>query len=87
MERDGHVAIRADGQDRRSRIVNMTDSGRHVWQALALPKVRAYYEGILGDFSVNDVTHMLHYLLKMLDNMQRLDQAWVGAAEDDSVAS
>ncbi len=87
MERDGHVAIRSDGQDRRSRIVNMTDSGRHVWQALALPKVRAYYEEILGDFSVNDVTHMLHYLLKMLDKMQRLDQAWVGAAEDDSVAS
>lgn len=62
-------------------------SGRHVWQAQALPKIRAYYEQILGDFSVNDVTHMLHYLLKMLDNMKRVDQAWVGADEDDRAAS
>ena len=83
MERDGHVAIAPDGQDRRSRVVTMTESGRHVWQALALPKIHAYYEEILGDFSVNDVTHMLHYLLKMLENMQRLDEAWAGSADDE----
>jgi DNA-binding MarR family transcriptional regulator len=82
MARDGHVSIAPDGQDRRSRVVTMTDSGRHVWHALALPKIRAYYEEILGDFSVNDVTHTLHYLLKMLENMQRLDQEWVGSADD-----
>ena len=84
MERDGHVAIAPDGQDRRSRVVTMTESGRHVWQALALPKIHAYYEEILGDFSVNDVTHMLHYLLKMLENMQRLDREWLGAVDDES---
>ena len=83
MERDGHVAIAPDGQDRRSRVVTMTKSGRHVWQALALPKIHAYYGEILGDFSVEDVTHMLHYLLKMLENMQRLDHEWAGAADDD----
>ena len=87
MERDGHVAIAPDGQDRRSRVVTMTKSGRHVWQALALPKIRAYYEEILGDFSVNDLTHMLHYLLKMLDNMQRLDQAWMGTGDEEGGAS
>jgi len=86
MERDGHVAIAPDSRDRRSRVVTMTDSGRHVWQALAQPKIRGYYEEILGDFSVNDVTHMLHYLLKMLENMQRLDEAWVGSADDDDGA-
>ena len=43
MERDGHVAIAPDGQDRRSRIVTMTKSGRHLWQVQALPKIRAYY--------------------------------------------
>ena len=43
MERDGHVAIAPDGRDRRSRVVTMTDSGRHVWQDLALPKIHAYY--------------------------------------------
>ena len=50
----------------------------------ALPKIRAYYEEILGDFSVNDATHMLHYLLKMLESMQRLDQQWGGAADDEA---
>ena len=55
MERDGHVAVAASGQDRRSRVVTMTESGRHVWQDLALPKIHGYYEAILADFSVNDV--------------------------------
>ena len=73
MARDGHVAIGADDRDRRARIVTMTDSGRHVWQVLAQPKIRAYYERILADFSTNDLTHTLHYLLKILDNMQQLD--------------
>ncbi len=87
MERDGHVSIAPDGQDRRSRVVTMTDSGRHVWHELALPKIRAYYGDILGDFSVSDVTHMLHYLLKLLENMQRLDQEWVGSSDDDGAPS
>jgi len=76
MERDGHVVITPDERDRRSRVVRMTDSGRHVWQVLAQPKIRAYYDQILADFSINDVTHTLHYLLKILENMQKLDVEW-----------
>lgn len=87
MERAGHVAVASDGRDRRSRIVTMTKSGRHVWQALALPKIHGYYEEVLRDFSINDVTHTVHYLLKMLEQMKRLDDEHVGqdgeAAEDD----
>lgn len=82
MQRDGHVAIAPGGQDRRARVVTMTESGRHVWQELALPKIRAYYGHILADFSVNDVTHTLHYLLKILENMQRLDAQWRTEGED-----
>nr|MBP8309678.1 MarR family transcriptional regulator [Burkholderiaceae bacterium] len=78
MERDGHLAIKADGRDRRSRLVTMTDSGRQVWLEQALPKIHAYYEQVLQDFSINDVTHTLHYLLKMLENMQRLDSDAAG---------
>lgn len=77
MERDGHVAVTPDGRDRRSRLVTMTASGRHVWHVLAQPKIVAYYEEILGDFSISDVTHTLHYLLKILENMERLDADWV----------
>lgn len=83
MERDGHVAVAASGQDRRSRVVTMTESGRHVWHDLALPKIHGYYDSILADFSVNDVTHTLHYLLKILENMQRLDAERLSAEEGD----
>jgi DNA-binding MarR family transcriptional regulator len=83
MERDGHVAVMPDGRDRRSRLVTMTASGRHVWQVLAQPKILAYYDEILTDFSINDVTHTLHYLLKMLENMQRLDTEARGGGDDE----
>jgi len=87
MERDGHVTIAPDGRDRRSRRVTMTPSGQHVWQVLAQPKIRDYYEGVLADFSVNDLTHTLHYLLKMLENMQRVDKDAPPEAEADSDAA
>lgn len=82
MERDGHVTIVPDGRDRRSRLVSMTESGKHVWHDLARPKILAYYEEILGDFSINDVTHTLHYLLKILDSMQRVDTEWVNSGNE-----
>lgn len=84
MERDGHVAIVQDERDRRSRLVTMTTSGRHVWRDLALPKIRDYYEDVLADFSINDRAHALHYLLKILENMKRIDDgAWEAPAEDE----
>ncbi|MFO1272502.1 MAG: MarR family transcriptional regulator [Rubrivivax sp.] len=73
MERDGHLAVVPHGQDRRSRVVTMTAQGRHVWQDLAQPKIRAYYEQALEGFSVNDMAHVLHYLLRVVENMQKLD--------------
>jgi DNA-binding MarR family transcriptional regulator len=81
MERDGHVAIVPDARDRRSRLVAMTETGRHVWQVLAQPKIRAYYDQVLADFSINDTAHALHYLLKILDNMKRIDD---GVSDIDS---
>ncbi|MBS0338601.1 MAG: MarR family transcriptional regulator [Proteobacteria bacterium] len=73
MERDGHLATAPDGRDRRSRLVTTTRSGRRVWQKQALPKIHAYYGKALANFSVNDMAHTLHYLLRMLENMKRLD--------------
>ncbi len=73
MERDGHLAAIADERDRRSRLVQMSESGRQLWTQQAIPKINAYYDDVLRDFSVNDVTHTLHYLLKLLDNMKRID--------------
>ncbi|MDO9148378.1 MAG: MarR family transcriptional regulator [Hydrogenophaga sp.] len=74
MERDGHICVTPDERDRRSRLIRMTDSGRHVWLVQARPKIQAYYEQALDEFSLGDITHTLHYLLKLLDNMERLDK-------------
>ncbi|WP_088957500.1 MarR family winged helix-turn-helix transcriptional regulator [Variovorax sp. HW608] len=81
MERDGHVSIAPDGRDRRSRLITMTRSGRHVWLKEAQPKIHDYYEQALAGFSVNDITHTLHYLLQMLENMQRVDEMQGGAGD------
>lgn len=84
MERDGHVQINTDERDRRSRLVVMSDSGRHVWIDKALPKINVYYEQALTDFSMGDMAHTLHYFLKLLDNMEKID---VPAAEDEGGAT
>jgi len=73
MERDGHVCVTPDERDRRSRLIRMTETGRIVWLEKAQPKIHAYYAQALKEFSMADLTHTLHYLLKLLDNMQRLD--------------
>jgi DNA-binding MarR family transcriptional regulator len=87
LERDGRVESTPDPQDGRSRLIRLTPGGRQVWQRKAVPKIQHYYEQALEGFSVNDMVHTVHYLLKMLENMQRLDQAWVGSADDDGGAS
>ena len=74
MARDGHLLIEPDGRDRRSRLVSITDFGREVWLEQAQPRIAQYYEQALAGFSVNDSAHLLHYLLRMLENMKRLDE-------------
>lgn len=83
MARDGHIEMGTDGRDRRSRLVVMTESGRHVWLDLAQPKIKAYYEQVLQDFSMGDMAHTLHYFLKLLDNMEKIDQTAEPSGEDE----
>jgi DNA-binding MarR family transcriptional regulator len=73
LERDGHVGSTPDGQDRRSRRVRLTPSGQRLWQDDALPKIHAYYGQALQGFSIDDMTHTLHYLLRMLENFKTLE--------------
>jgi DNA-binding MarR family transcriptional regulator len=83
MERDGHVSTQADARDRSSRLVCMTEPGRKLWIQQATPKIEAYYEDVLANFSSDDMTHALHYLLKLLDNMKRVDER-ERTAEDEA---
>lgn len=87
MERDGHLSSDPDAQDRRSRLITMTASGHDVWNNKAIPRINDYYAKALADFSVNDMTHSLHYMLKLLENMKRLDgEGPAVAAEPDTAA-
>lgn len=83
MERDGHIELLADTRDRRAKRVTMTQHGRKIWEQDAQPKIRAYYEAALTDFSTGDLTHTLHYLLKLLDNMEKIDQSVEPSSEDE----
>lgn len=91
MERAGHLRCEADAADRRQRLVRLTPAGRALWEQQAQPKIRAYYAQVLQGFSVNDSAHALHYLLKILDNMRRIDTPDDGdagpLAPDDDGAS
>jgi len=73
LERDGRVESAPDPQDGRSRLIRLTAGGRQVWQRKAVPKIQDYYEQALEGFSVNDMVHTVHYLLKILENMQKID--------------
>jgi DNA-binding MarR family transcriptional regulator len=75
LERDGHICAIADKNDRRSRLIQMTGSGRDIWTMQATPKIHAFYNQALSDFSMDDITHTLHYLLKLLENMDQLDNS------------
>ena len=74
MERDGNIELVTSSVDRRSKNISMTTMGRHIWETAALPKIRNYYESALIDFSTEDLTHTLHYLLKLLSNMEKIDK-------------
>lgn len=86
MERDGHVEVIPDQRDRRSRLVVLTPSGRHVWLDKALPKIKVYYRDATADFSTTDLAHTLHYLVKLLDKMGHLDQSAPEEVTDDSTS-
>jgi len=62
-------------------LTSATAAGMRVWQHEALPKIHGYYEQVLEGFSVNDITHTLHHLLKLLDNMQLVDDRQGGSDE------
>ena len=84
LERAGHLVSAPDPSDRRSRLIQMTDNGREVWRNFALPKIRDYYDLALKNFSTNDIVHTVHYLLKILNNMQALDVGGDSEGDIDS---
>lgn len=75
MMQAGHLQMATDSSNRRAKLITLTSQGRKVWSQDALPKIHDYYDAVLGDFSSSDMTHTLHYLLKLLENMKKVDDA------------
>ena len=74
LEADGFVASGPDPTDGRSRRFRLTDNGRRGWHDRALPLIHGYYEEAATGLSVEDMSHALHYVLRLLDNMTAIDK-------------
>lgn len=75
MERSGHLSGAADERDKRARRITLTADGLEVWHHRALPLIQGYYGRAVAGLSDDDLTHALHYLLQLLDNMAAIDAA------------
>ncbi len=71
---DGLVVSRRSATDGRSRRYALTDRGRHHWQDRALPKIERFYADATDGMSIEDMSHALHYLVRLIENMSRLDE-------------
>ncbi len=75
LESDGLIETIADTTDRRSRLVRMTSQGSQRWETRALPRIGAFYDEAVQGLSTEDLSHALHYLVRLLDNMTAIDES------------
>ncbi len=73
LEDDRLVVNQQDPSDGRSRRYRLTALGRQRWHERALPRIRDYYEEAVAGLSIEDMSHALHYLVRLLDNMTAID--------------
>ncbi|WP_339780491.1 MarR family transcriptional regulator [uncultured Marinobacter sp.] len=71
MERDGHVVRLEDPEDRRARLVKLTDQGREFWTQLQ-NIIAEFYQQSLQGFSFDDSVSFLHLLKKLQHDMSRI---------------
>ena len=64
MERDGHVVRISNPQDRRARLVRLTDTGRQFWNQLQ-DTITEFYNQALQGLSFDDGVSLLHLLKKL----------------------
>ncbi|SRR5690554_3967760 len=64
MERDGHVLRIPDPEDRRARLVVLTDAGREYWDQLQ-GTIAEFYRQALQGVSFDDEVSLLHLLKKL----------------------
>jgi DNA-binding MarR family transcriptional regulator len=73
LESQGHLERAVGAQDKRSRRIRLTSSGRALWQRNLLPAIHTYYDEALEGFSFNDEIGLLHNLNRLFQNLSALD--------------
>ncbi len=73
LESDGLVVAGPDPSDGRARLLRLTEHGRVVWNDRALPLIRDFYDQAVAGLSVEDMSHALHYVVRLLQNMSSID--------------
>jgi DNA-binding MarR family transcriptional regulator len=73
LEHDGLVENLPDPSDGRGRLLRITDLGHTRWYDHALPRINEYYDQAVAGLSVEDLSRVLHYLVRLLDNMTAMD--------------
>ena len=74
LEGEGLISVAQDATDRRSRVLRLTPAGSERWHAQALPEIHEFYDAAAAGLSLEDMSHALHYLTRLIDNMVALDE-------------
>jgi DNA-binding MarR family transcriptional regulator len=73
LEALGFIERTVDNNDNRSRLIRLSEAGRHLWQAEMPPEIDIYYQAALAGFSTTDKIHAIHYLDSLLANFKTLE--------------
>ncbi|MGA1053270.1 MAG: MarR family winged helix-turn-helix transcriptional regulator [Ilumatobacteraceae bacterium] len=71
---EGLITVQPCESDRRSREYVLTERGRTHWRDRAIPKITAFYADATAGMSIEDMSHTLHYLVRLIENMNALDE-------------
>lgn len=74
LDADGLIESLPDPSDGRGRLVRLSELGRQRWHRDALPRINDYYDQATSGLSLEDLSHALHYLVRLLDNMTAIDE-------------
>lgn len=74
LERDALVERVVAPHDSRSRLIRLTQHGRHLWRTDMSDRISHFYNEALDGFSTTDKIHAIHYLDKILSNLKAIEQ-------------
>ncbi|WP_346796850.1 MarR family transcriptional regulator [Halomonas sp. Bachu 37] len=69
LERDSHIQRIPHPDDKRARIILLTQQGRAYWESLQ-PLIHEFYREGLASFSFDETVSLLHYLNKFQHDLE-----------------